>query len=104
MGDDVVGFHAQQAVEKSIKVALTLAGATFPRTHDVRFLFSLAEQADVAVPADVTDADWLTPWAADLRYDEPVTGLDRVEALRVATAAVRWASALLDDASAADAG
>jgi hypothetical protein len=30
MRDDVVGFHAQQAVEKALKVALVLADVDFP--------------------------------------------------------------------------
>lgn len=29
MDDDVIDFHAQQAVEKAIKVSLTLAGTAF---------------------------------------------------------------------------
>jgi hypothetical protein len=43
----------------------------------------------------VTDADWLTPWAADLRYDEPASALDRADALQAAEAAVGWARDLL---------
>jgi HEPN domain-containing protein len=34
MDDRPVGFHAQQAVEKAVKVALTLNGIDFSRTHD----------------------------------------------------------------------
>jgi HEPN domain-containing protein len=30
MDDDVVGFHAQKAVEKAVKVALILRGVDFP--------------------------------------------------------------------------
>jgi HEPN domain-containing protein len=95
MGDDVIGFHAQQAVEKAIKVALTLAGARFPRTHDVTFLVSLAERAGIVLPEDVAHADWLTPWAAGLRYDEPAATLDRGDAVRSAEAAMHWARGLV---------
>lgn len=93
--DDVIGFHAQQAVEKALKVALVLAGATFPRTHDVTFLVSLTERAEIALPEPLRDADWLTPWAADMRYDEPAASLDRGAALQTAEAAVRWVRGLL---------
>jgi HEPN domain-containing protein len=33
-----VGFHAQQAVEKALKVAIVLAEAELPRTHDLEQL------------------------------------------------------------------
>jgi HEPN domain-containing protein len=36
MRDDVVGFHAQQAVEKALKVALVLADIDFPRPRSPR--------------------------------------------------------------------
>ena len=40
MDDDVVGYHAQQAVEKAIKAVLVLCGIDFPRTHDLDFLLA----------------------------------------------------------------
>lgn len=100
MGDDVVGFHAQQAVEKALKVGLTLAGIAFPRTHDLDFLIARARDARVVLPPSFEDADWLTPWAAQLRYDEAPAPLDRAGALAAAATAVSWAEALLqrDDA------
>jgi HEPN domain len=50
MRDDVVGFHAQQAVEKSLKVVLVLADVDFPRSHDLRELVDIATDNEVAVP------------------------------------------------------
>lgn len=38
MEDDVVGFHAQQTVEKAVKAVLVLHGIAFPRSHDLDFL------------------------------------------------------------------
>ena len=35
--NDVVGFHAQQAVEKSIKAVLAASGAEVRYTHDLSF-------------------------------------------------------------------
>jgi HEPN domain-containing protein len=93
MLDDVVGFHAQQAVEKALKVALVLADIDFPRSHDLRELTDLALDNGVPVPESVQKARWLTPWAAQLRY-EMVEPLDRDAARSVATDAVEWASAL----------
>jgi len=34
IADDIVGFHAQQAVEKAMKAVLSLSGVDYPRTHD----------------------------------------------------------------------
>jgi HEPN domain-containing protein len=44
MDDRPVGFHAQQAVEKALKVALMLEGIDFPKTHDLEYLIVLAEK------------------------------------------------------------
>jgi HEPN domain-containing protein len=64
MRDDVVGFHAQQAIEKALKVALVLADIDFPRSHDLLELTDIAADNDVSVPDSVEQARWLTPWAA----------------------------------------
>jgi HEPN domain-containing protein len=31
----IIGFHAQQCVEKALKAALAVKGITFPRTHNL---------------------------------------------------------------------
>jgi HEPN domain-containing protein len=35
VADSILGFHAQQAVEKSLKAALAYRGVEFPYTHDL---------------------------------------------------------------------
>jgi HEPN domain-containing protein len=94
MRDDVVGFHAQQAVEKALKVALVLANLDFPRSHDLRALADIATENGVAVPGWIEEARWLTPWAAQLRY-EMLEPLDRYAAFSTASDAVAWATVLL---------
>lgn len=94
MRDDVVGFHAQQAVEKALKVALVLADIDFPRTHDLRELGDIADEASIEVPDSIQEARWLTPWAAQLRY-EMLEPLDRDAAFSIAAEAVAWATGLL---------
>jgi HEPN domain-containing protein len=93
MLDDVVGFHAQQAIEKALKVALVLADVDFPRSHDLRELADIAVDNGVEVPDSIQKARWLTPWAAQLRYDmlEP---LDRDAAYSIAADTVEWATGL----------
>ena len=78
--DGVLGFHAQQAVEKALKVALVLADVELPRTHDLEFIAKLVRDVALDLPASLSGTEWLTPWAAELRYDEPIV-LDRAAAL-----------------------
>lgn len=42
--DDVIGFHAQQAVEKLLKAALANAGVPPPRVHDPGRLVALLDE------------------------------------------------------------
>jgi HEPN domain-containing protein len=97
--DGVVGFHAQQAVEKALKVVLVLNDVELPRTHDLQFIVGLLRQAGVSFPEPFPDAAWLTPWAAEWRYDEPIV-LDRAASLSIADLAVGWAAGSLDEAGA----
>jgi hypothetical protein len=60
MGDDVVGFHAQQAVEKALKVGLTLAGIAFPRTPgEMRNLVETPAFAELREQLDGRLHDWM---------------------------------------------
>lgn len=93
---DVVGFHAQQAVEKAIKAVLVLRGIDFPKTHDLDLLLARAGDHAVVRPRELEDAAWLTPWAAQLRYDEAPAPLNRSDAIAVASSAVTWARSLFD--------
>lgn len=96
MEDDVIGFHAQQAVEKSVKVGLVVLGVAFPKTHDLDFMLARARDHSAELPHLLEQASWLTPWAAQLRYDEPPSRLNRSMAREVAHVAVSWARATVD--------
>lgn len=96
MDDRPVGFHSQQAVEKAVKVALMLKGVDFPKTHDLEYLLVLVEKHAIAMEPELESASWLTPWAAEFRYDDaPIETLDRKRAIAVANAAVSWCQELL---------
>jgi HEPN domain-containing protein len=98
--DGPVGFHSQQAVEKSLKVALTLQGIDFPKTHDLDYLTALADEDVVGGISELPAVGWLTPWAAEFRYDDaPLEALDRNLAIAVAETAVSWAEDLIASAS-----
>jgi HEPN domain-containing protein len=92
--DSIIGFHAQQTVEKAMKAALVLAGVELPYTHDLESLAELIGTSGIGLPTEIADTEWLTPWAADFRYEEPVA-LDRPAALAAAESASGWATSLL---------
>lgn len=96
MDDRPVGFHAQQAVEKAVKAALTLEGVDFPKTHDLEYLIGLADKHSIAMEPELESASWLTPWAAEFRYDDaPIETLDRKRAIAVANTAISWCQELI---------
>jgi hypothetical protein len=72
-----------------------LTETELPRTHDLELLVELVQASGVELPDELASVEWLTPWAAELRYDEPAP-LDRAAALAVAERASNWATALRD--------
>ncbi len=79
-----------------MKVALTIEGVDFPKTHDLEYLIVLAEKHSIAIEPELESASWLTPWAAEFRYDDaPIETLDRERAIDVANAAVSWCQELV---------
>lgn len=47
VSDEVLGFHAQQAIEKLLKAVLTEGGIPFRRTHDLTELIDLLARESV---------------------------------------------------------
>jgi HEPN domain-containing protein len=92
IGDAVVGFHAQQAVEKSLKAVLSANGIEFRRTHDLLTLLDLLQDHLLPMPPAADWVDELNPYAVEARYGtiEP-SGLDRQLAVRVVQEVVDWA-------------
>lgn len=50
VGDEIIGFHLQQAAEKRLKALLTLHGVPYRRTHDVLELLDLLIRNGHPVP------------------------------------------------------
>lgn len=73
--DEIFGFHAQQAIEKSLKAWLTLRAVEYPFTHDLSRLLSLLEAQGIDM-----DPYWplveLTLFAVQARYDADLLGSD----------------------------
>ncbi|MFN2466903.1 MAG: HEPN domain-containing protein [Gaiellaceae bacterium] len=96
----IVGFHAQQAVEKAVKAVLAARGIRFPRTHALGFLIGLVEANGIPGPPELAGADVLEPWAVEFRYETaPEPDLDRAAALRLVEEISSWAVAEVDQKS-----
>lgn len=95
--DSIVGFHAQQAVEKALKAVLASRGVEFPFTHSLAALMDLCDSAGASVTSSLFDARRLTPHAARLRYGlDATTDVTRAEAAEWAVEAIEWARALVE--------
>jgi HEPN domain-containing protein len=94
--DWVIGFHAQQAVEKSIKSVLTRHEIEFPRTHNLSMLIELLRLHAIPLPPDADDLARLTPFSVALRYDdtagEEELPIQREWAVDVVSRTIAWAA------------
>lgn len=90
--DSMVGYHAQQAVEKALKAVLSAADVPFRRTHDIAELLDLLADAGLAVPPHADRLDELNPYAVEARYGmvDPQC-LDREETGRMVVEVIEWA-------------
>ena len=83
----VIGFHAQQAVEKSLKAVLSGAGQVYPRTHNLVMLAQLLDEARIPMPPDAEEFGALTPFGVVLRYEvtvadePPAIDISRLDAM-----------------------
>jgi HEPN domain-containing protein len=78
IGDAIVGFHAQQAVEKAIKAVLSSAEIAFRRTHDIAELLDILTDSGLPPPPQAEILDELNPYAVEARYGLiAISGLDR---------------------------
>jgi HEPN domain-containing protein len=57
VSDAIVGFHAQQAVEKALKAVLASRGVEFPFTHDLSGLVEFCRDAERALAWARTSVD-----------------------------------------------
>ena len=67
--DQVIGFHAQQAIEKCLKAVLSAYQIAFRKTHDLVELLDLLRDKERTMPPNADSLDTLNPFAVTLRYD-----------------------------------
>ncbi len=98
--DDVLGFHAQQAIEKILKAVLAANSIRYRFTHDLSELIDLLRDHDVGFPASLEDARGLTRFAATMRYedvpDERDAPLDRRWAIDRVRQVMAWATPAIE--------
>ncbi len=83
---DPAAYHCQQASEKALKGLLVSAGASAPKTHDLRRLEALVAPLYPSLASEIAAVADLTPWGTATRYpdlesDLGVTGQDIRDAL-----------------------
>lgn len=66
---EILGFHAQQAAEKLLKVVLAFKGVDFPFIHRLSDLLDLIKAQGIEIPEELDDIRFLTPFAVEFRYD-----------------------------------
>ena len=99
VADEIVGFHCQQALEKLLKALLSLRGVRYRKTHDLRELMDLLNDAGELLPSDLQDIDVLSPYASLFRYEAmpPSASLDRRQALDMVQRLRKWVEAKMGE-------
>ena len=92
IGDEVIGFHCQQAAEKMLKALLSDLGASFHKTHELGALMESLAHCGEPLPPDFETLDALTPFGAVYRYDDydDTEPLNRVETRALLRSLRRW--------------
>jgi HEPN domain-containing protein len=94
--DDVLGFHAQQAIEKRLKAVLTFHEIDYDRTHSIGYLTSLLEHHRIDLSEGREQIEELTPWAVAARYEDRFEEVLDRPAVRKQVSVVRdWSARLL---------
>jgi len=95
-------FHAQQAVEKSIKAVLVHHKIEFHKVHDIDYLMTLLPP-HVSAPPEAEEIAELTSYAVMFRYPgdyEDVTEEEYQWALHAARSVYAWAERIAGGATA----
>jgi HEPN domain-containing protein len=87
----IVGFHAQQATEKSLKAVLFSHRIEFERTHDLVKLAGFLHANNVTLPVTDNQLRRLNPFAVTFRYDDmEIDMITQEETADLAVIVHRW--------------
>jgi HEPN domain-containing protein len=85
-------FHAQQAMEKSLKAVLLAKGLTSRKTHDLYELVDTLAQTGIDLPFDTDALTRLSPYAVEFRYgEETLPRLSAEKTGALSTCLLAWA-------------
>ena len=94
IGDAVVGFHIQQAVEKRLKALLAFYAIPYRRTHDLLELMDQLISSGHPVTGALEALQEMTPFAVEYRYESldqyEDAPLDREQALGLLSDLEAW--------------
>lgn len=67
-------------------------GVPFMKSHALSYLIGLVEEQDIAAPGALSEADVLSPWAVEFRYEgEQAPALNRLASLALVEQIQAWA-------------
>jgi HEPN domain-containing protein len=94
ISDEIIGFHAQQAVEKWLKALMASLGVPQQRTHDIDQLGRVLEEQGVDLPVPRSRLAELTDFAVPLRYENLLDAepLDRRATVELVDEVGKWAA------------
>ncbi len=100
IADSIIGFHAQQAVEKWLKAVTAARGVRHSGIHDLDRLMEILEGTGVELSLDRDRLAALTQYAVPLRYDEMLDAesLEREALVVLVDEVAAWATAHLGPA------
>jgi len=97
IADRIVGFHAQQSVEKAMKSVMLSRRVKPPRIHDLGRLTQMLESDHLPPPIAHDIVIALTRYAADERYPSGmIEPLDRGAAQAAVDEVLAWAAPLVE--------
>jgi HEPN domain-containing protein len=98
--EEVFGFHAQQAIEKTLKAWITVLRLVYPKTHDVSALVKILHDAGADLEA-FNELEDYTVFAVQYRYesyDESEEALDRSTVIKETAALISHVRRVVDTA------
>jgi len=96
--NSILGFHAQQAIEKAIKAVMVFKEIKLVRTHNLDELVEICKEASIEVPGISTSLDRITLYAVEERYIEIVSEddvLNRKQLYADVTKIINWAEGII---------
>jgi HEPN domain-containing protein len=77
--DDVIAFHCQQAIEKSLKGYLISLEIEFKPVHDLGYLLNLTATKDSSFDKYFEDVDRISRYAVQIRYPDTIIHLTKIQ-------------------------